>query len=53
MRLGRDILFVGAGSHFEIWDPSRAIAEGDEELRYVAQYRLDGTDRSFEEEDER
>jgi MraZ protein len=50
--LGRDILFIGAGSHFEIWDPSRAIAEGGEELRYVAQYRLDGTDRSFEEEDE-
>jgi DNA-binding transcriptional regulator/RsmH inhibitor MraZ len=50
--LGRAILFIGAGSHFEIWDPSRAIAEGDEELRYVAQFRLDGTDRSFEEEDE-
>jgi MraZ protein len=51
--LGRDILFVGAGSHFEIWDPSRAIAEGDEALRYLAEYRLGGTGRPFEEEDER
>ena len=51
--LGRDVLFIGAGSHFEIWDPSRAIAEGDEELRYVAEYRLGGNGRPFEEEDER
>jgi MraZ protein len=51
--LGRDILFIGAGSHFEIWDPALAIAEGDDELRFVAQYRLGGTDRSFEEEDAR
>lgn len=51
--LGRDILFVGAGSHFEIWDPSRAIAEGDEELRYLARYRLGGPARSLEEEEER
>lgn len=50
--LGRHILFVGAGSHFEIWDPSRAIAEGDEALRYLAEYRLGGTEGSFEEEDE-
>lgn len=49
--LGRAILFIGAGSHFEIWDPSRAIAEGDEELRYVAEYRLGGTDRSLEEDE--
>jgi MraZ protein len=40
--LGRQILFVGAGSHFEIWDPSLAMAGGDEELRYVAEYRLGG-----------
>jgi MraZ protein len=51
--LEREILFIGAGSHFEIWDPSVAIAEGDEELRYVARYRLDGADRPFEEEEER
>lgn len=51
--LGRTILFVGAGSHFEIWDASRAIAEGDEELRYLAEYRLGGTGGPFEEEDER
>jgi MraZ protein len=50
--LGRDILFIGAGSHFEIWDPSRAIAEGDEALRCVAEYRLGGSGRPFEEEDE-
>lgn len=51
--LGRDILFVGAGRHFEIWDPSLALAEGDEELRYLARYRLGGPGRPFEEEDER
>ena len=51
--LGRDILFIGAGSHFEIWDPSLALAEGDEELRFVAEYRLAGPRRSFEEEEER
>jgi MraZ protein len=52
--LGRSILFVGAGSHFEIWDPSLAMAEGDEELRYLAEYRLGaGGDSTFEaEEDE-
>ena len=49
--LVRDILFVGAGSHFEIWDPERAIAEGDEALRYVAEYRLGGGGRSDEEEE--
>jgi MraZ protein len=53
--LGRDILFVGAGSHFELWDPSLALAGGDDELREVAEYRLGGRDRSIEdqEEDER
>ena len=40
--LGRAILFIGAGSHFEIWDPSLAMADGDEGLRYVAEYRLEG-----------
>jgi DNA-binding transcriptional regulator/RsmH inhibitor MraZ len=51
--LGRHILFIGAGSHFEIWDPSLAMAEGDEELRYVAEYRLgDGTAATFEEEED-
>ena len=50
---GRDILFIGAGSHFEIWDPSVALAEGDDELRFVAQYRLGGTDRGFQEEEGR
>jgi DNA-binding transcriptional regulator/RsmH inhibitor MraZ len=53
--LGARILFVGAGSHFEIWDPSLAMAEGDEELRYLAEYRLaGGAPTTFdEEEDER
>jgi MraZ protein len=52
--LGGKILFIGAGSHFEIWDPSLAAAEGDEELRYVAEYRLAGGARTTfdEEEDE-
>jgi MraZ protein len=50
--LGRSILFIGAGSHFEIWDPSLAIAGGDDELRYVAEYRLGGGGATFEEEEE-
>lgn len=50
--LGRDILFVGAGSHFEIWDPALAIAEGDEELRFLAQYRLGAPETTLEEEEE-
>ena len=37
---GWDAVFIGAGAHFEIWDPSLAMAEGDEELRFVAEYRL-------------
>jgi MraZ protein len=51
--LGRYILFVGAGTHFEIWDPSLAMAEGDEALRALAEYRLGGGGETFvEEEDE-
>ena len=50
--LGRSILFIGAGSHFEIWDPSLAMAEGDEELRNVAEYRLGGGAPSLEEEED-
>ena len=50
--IGRSILFIGAGSHFEIWDPSLAMAEGDEELRFVAEYRLGGGAASLEEEEE-
>jgi len=51
--LGRYILFIGAGSHFEIWDPSLAMSEGDDELRYVAEYRLGGgADATFEEEED-
>lgn len=51
--LGGSILFIGAGSHFELWDPSLAMAEGDEELRLVAEYRLGGrTGESHEEEEE-
>jgi len=51
--LGRYILFIGAGTHFEIWDPSLAMAEGDEELRYLAEYRLGGdAAATFEEEED-
>jgi len=51
--LGRSILFIGAGSHFEIWDTSLAMAEGDDELRFVAEYRLAGGDTpKFEEEED-
>jgi MraZ protein len=52
-KLERDILFVGAGRHFEIWDPSLAIAEGDEELRYLARYRLGGPGWPYQEENGR
>lgn len=51
--LGRSILFVGAGSHFELWDPSLAMAGGDDELRFLAEYRLGGGGSgSFEQEEE-
>lgn len=50
--LGRYILFIGAGSHFEIWDPSLAMADGDEELRYVAEYRLGGAAATIDEEED-
>ena len=50
--LGGTILFIGAGSHFELWDPSLAMAEGDEELRFLAEYRLGAGAPSIEEEDE-
>jgi DNA-binding transcriptional regulator/RsmH inhibitor MraZ len=39
-RIGERILFIGAGTSFEMWDPAVALAEGDEEVREVAQYRL-------------
>jgi MraZ protein len=51
--LGDRILFVGAGSHFEIWDPSVAIAEGDAELRTLAEYRLGGDAPKFQAEEEK
>ncbi len=53
--LGNAILFIGAGSHFELWDPALALAEGGEELRFVAEYRLgDGRPETrLEEEEER
>jgi MraZ protein len=51
-RLGRRILFVGAGSHFEIWDASLALAGGDVELRYLAEYRLGGEDATIEAEED-
>jgi MraZ protein len=50
--LGRQILFIGAGTHFEIWDPSLAMAEGDEELRTLAEYRLGGGTATISEEEE-
>lgn len=50
--LGREILFIGAGSHFELWDPSLAMAGGDEELRFVAEYRLGGRAGAALEEEE-
>ncbi|HEX8466344.1 MAG TPA: hypothetical protein VF620_00895 [Allosphingosinicella sp.] len=49
--LGSRILFVGAGSHFEIWDPSLAMAGGDAELRYLAEYRLGDDFSTFQAEE--
>lgn len=34
------VLFIGAGPHFELWDPERALIEGSGEVREVAEYRL-------------
>jgi len=50
--LGDKILFIGVGSHFELWDPSLAMAEGDEELRFLAEYRLGADARSIDEEED-
>jgi MraZ protein len=50
--LGERLLFIGAGSHFEIWDASLAMAEGDDELRFVAEYRLAGGAAPSSEEEE-
>jgi MraZ protein len=50
--LGAKILFIGAGSHFEIWDASLAMAGDDEELRLLAEYRLGGDAPSHEEEED-
>ena len=47
------ILFVGAGSHFEIWDPSLAMAGDDAELRYLAEFRLGGESSTFQAEEEK
>ena len=33
-------LFIGTGADFEIWDPARAGAAGDEALREIAAWRL-------------
>ena len=38
--IGDRVLFIGAGSHFEMWDAMRALAEGDDEVRALAEYRL-------------
>ncbi|HEY0113030.1 MAG TPA: division/cell wall cluster transcriptional repressor MraZ [Allosphingosinicella sp.] len=44
------VLFVGAGSHFEIWDPARALSDGGPEVRELAEYRLEEGLQSREEE---
>jgi MraZ protein len=51
--IGRHILFVGAGTHFEIWDAERALADGDEALRELAEARLGIIDTQEEEEETR
>lgn len=35
------VLFVGAGAQVELWNPSLARASGDEDLRELAEYRLE------------
>ena len=39
-RIAELVLFVGAGTTFEIWNPHIALEEGDEGLRELAGYRL-------------
>ncbi|HEX2763250.1 MAG TPA: division/cell wall cluster transcriptional repressor MraZ [Allosphingosinicella sp.] len=39
--IGEAILFIGAGTHFELWDPATALGEGSPEVREVARYRLE------------
>lgn len=39
-RIGEQVLFVGTGSGFEIWNPEVARAADDEALREIAEYRL-------------
>lgn len=34
-------LFVGVGGTFEIWNPQLALNSGDEDLRALAEYRLE------------
>ena len=36
----RQVLFVGTGSGFEIWNPERARRAGDAALREIAEYRM-------------
>jgi MraZ protein len=49
--IGETILFIGAGSYFELWDPVAALAHGDPEIRDIAEYRLAGGPASPEEEE--
>ena len=41
----RQVLFVGTGSGFEIWDPEIAREAGDPALREIAEYRLGENDQ--------
>jgi MraZ protein len=53
-RIGESVLFIGAGSHFEMWDPALALADDAEAVREVARYRLaEAGDTPFEEEETR
>lgn len=39
-RIGEGVLFIGAGTRFEMWNPQTALSAGDEGVREVAEYRL-------------
>lgn len=50
--IGEAILFIGAGTHFELWDPGLALREGSQEVRALAAYRLDADGFHSSEEEE-
>lgn len=50
-RIADAILFIGAGTHFELWDPALALREGSP-VREVARYRLEAEGIHADEKEE-